>query len=510
MKTWMLLPLLLAATLRVSAQLPPGSVAPDFTAQDITGQTWRLYDLLAQDKIVILEFTATWCAPCWAFHNSQALQNFYLMHGPAGDDRVRVLSIEGDPATNVACLYGGPGCNNFTQGNYVENTPYPIFDNSAIADSFHITYYPTIFVVCPNKKVFEVGQLNPAALWEKAVECPVALGVYNAGIFDYHTGTAFHEVCDTLTLTPAFRLTNLGSAVLSTATIDLRLDNNVVETITWSGYLPVYGEDVITFAPLQLTSMAEVKTVITNINNGATDADFSNNIRTNDFLPAQQVGTQKVVLKIRTDNYGSETYWELHDEMGNRLDFGGNENIGLNGGGMFAAGVPPGPGTYGNNATVRDTLVLPASGCYSLHMIDAYGDGMCCNYGNGYYKVYNLDNTNIPILSGGEFDRCDKRTFGAQFVTTVATTLQSETVDVELFPNPAHTVINLDYTLYEPARTQMTVFNTLGQTVFQSEPQTLSAGNYTQAIPVQEWAKGMYLLQLQIGEKVVIRRFLVE
>ena len=39
----------------LSAQLPSGAQAPDFTATDLNGQTWNLYDLLASDKIVVLD-----------------------------------------------------------------------------------------------------------------------------------------------------------------------------------------------------------------------------------------------------------------------------------------------------------------------------------------------------------------------------------------------------------------------------------------------------------------------
>jgi serine/threonine protein kinase HipA of HipAB toxin-antitoxin module len=46
---------LLLATVS-SAQLPDGSIAPDFTATDIDGVEHNLYDLLDEGKKVILEF----------------------------------------------------------------------------------------------------------------------------------------------------------------------------------------------------------------------------------------------------------------------------------------------------------------------------------------------------------------------------------------------------------------------------------------------------------------------
>ena len=40
--------------LTVQAQLPSGSVAPNFTVTDIDGNSWTLYDILDQGKTVLL------------------------------------------------------------------------------------------------------------------------------------------------------------------------------------------------------------------------------------------------------------------------------------------------------------------------------------------------------------------------------------------------------------------------------------------------------------------------
>lgn len=149
-----------------NAQIPDGSIAPDFTATDINGNSYHLYDLLDAGKAVFLDISATWCGPCWNYHNTHAFRNLWETYGPDGTDEAFCFLIEGDAATNTACLYGPAGCVGGTQGDWVTGTPYPIVDDAGIANSYQITYFPTIYFICPiDKKVYEAGQLSMAALW---------------------------------------------------------------------------------------------------------------------------------------------------------------------------------------------------------------------------------------------------------------------------------------------------------------------------------------------------------
>ncbi len=500
--------LLFAFAMRLSAQLPNGSIAPDFTAQDIQGQTHHLYDILESDKIVILEISATWCPPCWVYHTSNALQDLYAEHGPSGDDKLRVLWVEGDPSTNLNCLYGQAGCNGGSAGNFVDGTPYPILDNSDIANTYQIGYYPTIYIICPNKKLYEVDPLDADGLWEKAKQCPVAHGVNNAGIFEYHPGTDLHELCGVQGLSPKFNLTNLGTAPLTAATIDLKWSNNTVQTLQWTGYLPTYGEAVINLANQNVSNDGILKTTISNINYGAGDEDFSNNVRNDNFTQAVEFSSTQVLLKIRTDSYGEETYWEVRDDNGLVLEFGGNQDVGPNGGGAFPLGAPLGPGAYPSTSIIRDTLELPANGCYSFHITDAYGDGICCNFGTGYYRLYNLDDPATPLIFGGEFTEYSRRAFGAGVVSGVSDLAQQ--LDLQLFPNPASTYLNLSFEV--PASTEVSgnVFNALGQLQFQFPIEKALPSGVDWQLQVSDWPAGLYYLQLKIGSEIVSRSFVVD
>ena len=110
-----------------NATLPDGSVAPDFSIVDIDGIAHSLYsDYLDNGKSVVLDFSATWCPPCWGFHTSGVMEDLWDEYGPNASDYLVVpLMIEADPNTNQACFYGAAGCNSGTFGDW-SGHPYPL------------------------------------------------------------------------------------------------------------------------------------------------------------------------------------------------------------------------------------------------------------------------------------------------------------------------------------------------------------------------------------------------
>lgn len=181
---------------RSYAVLPNGSPAKDFTVTDLNGVTWNLFDLLDQGYTVYLEFSATWCGPCWNYHNSGALKDLYNQYGPNGTDEVFVIFLEGDLNTNTNCLYGTQGCNNSTYGDWVTGTPFPITDlnssNQGIKSDYNITYYPTIYSICPTTRtVYEAGQRNTAGQYEYVTSCGLdwdLVNVTDASCFGLNDG----------------------------------------------------------------------------------------------------------------------------------------------------------------------------------------------------------------------------------------------------------------------------------------------------------------------------------
>ncbi len=98
-------------------------------------------------------------------------------------------------------------------------------------------------------------------------------------------------------------------------------------------------------------------------------------------------GTE-VTVTINFDNYPEETSWLI-----------------IQGGQTFASGSNYGSQPDGSTYT---EVVCLADGCYDFVIKDAYGDGICCGYGNGSYSV---TNGSTVFVSGGNFGSSETTNF---------------------------------------------------------------------------------------------------
>jgi len=308
--------LLLSAALFVgcfsaNAQLANGSVAPDWTFTDLNGTSWNLYTLTAAGKTVFIDVSATWCGPCWGYHNSGALEDLYNQHGPTGtiSNEVMVFFIEGDGTTTVAEL-NGVGAS--TQGNWVTGTPYPIIDPGmgAPSDNFNtdyaIGYFPTIYKVCSDNKIYEVGQLPTAGLVASINSCPFATDAYaSAGPTTLQCSGTF---------SPTFTLKNNGSTTMTSCDVTYEYDNNgTVLNNNWTGSLAPGQSTVITLPSGTFTAGNHVLQVVTTNPNGLVDQNGANNTADYSFSVVAAGGTALPYTNSFTNAVFPYANWVLNN-----------------------------------------------------------------------------------------------------------------------------------------------------------------------------------------------------
>lgn len=85
MKKTLLIMVAFMATWNLNAQ-----DIPDFTLTDTYGEVHNLHEYLAEEKVVLLDFFASWCQPCAA--STPELNSFYINNG-AGEEDLTVLSM---------------------------------------------------------------------------------------------------------------------------------------------------------------------------------------------------------------------------------------------------------------------------------------------------------------------------------------------------------------------------------------------------------------------------------
>lgn len=159
----------------VNAQLPDGSTAPDWTLTDLNGNVHHLQDYLDDGKTVFIDMFATWCGPCWNYHQTHALENLYEQYGPDGTDQVMVFGIESDLSTPTNCIYD-INCPS-SQGDWTVGVSYPMIDcapgnGENLPNLYQLSYYPTIYGICPNGQIWEVGQQQLSGLISFLNSCP--------------------------------------------------------------------------------------------------------------------------------------------------------------------------------------------------------------------------------------------------------------------------------------------------------------------------------------------------
>lgn len=180
---------------------------------------------------------------------------------------------------------------------------------------------------------------------------------------------------------------------------------------------------------------------------------------------------EEVTIHIMQDKYGFQTTWELLASDGSQI---------INGG-------PYQPLTdQGETATLLHEykLMLNADDCYKFIIYDAMGNGICCNVGDGYYRIFDSKG-NVIVDGDGDFD------YSAYNVVSIVSEENVEEMTVtssyNVYPNPVDNVL----TIKGENMQQVIIYNSVGQMV-----DMINCDNDEVKVNVSSYQNGMYFINV--------------
>jgi thiol-disulfide isomerase/thioredoxin len=473
-------------------QLEDYSKVPNFTGTDLQDNTHELYKYLDEGKVVIVDVFAAWCAPCWSYHTQHILEDAYTMYGPGGTNELMVMAVEAEGTNTVAQITGTVANQNrdgFTTGDWTAGVTYPIIDNRAIGiDILKITYFPTLYMIFPNRLVIEMGQ-QPLSVITDLLEYGKTQKSSHAKDISVISYTGDEVACGDADL--KVRVQNMGFDELTEATVTVSQDGVEIISYPYSGSLAQYDVAELNLGSVNVSETTSFTIDASVVDDGNEDNDIF----------AQEIGsylgqTNMITLNVTTDFYPAETVWSVKDGNGAVLATD-----------TYQPGTADSFGGGGPDANKVHTYELEVGAdpaCYSIEYTDAYGDGMTqfdpAQHPVPGFELLNADGSVIKPVQEADwnFENDNAITFGSLGVSSAD---DIETIsEFVVSPNPAYDRINLNLTSDNANSYNVMITDMMGKVVY-SNVMNVNTGRNNQSIDISNLAKGMYSLSLVEGTK---------
>ena len=268
--------------------------------------------------------------------------------------------------------------------------------------------------------------------------------------------------CGDTTITPSVSLTNYGFNTITVAEMTWQINDGDIQTINFNGTLSQNQTQTFTLDPIDLTDGSYIFNASLISVNGVIDQNTQNNEAATSFdIGGNEYLTQQITLELLTDDYAEETSWEFREIGGAVLDSGSYNQS-------------------DDNTTFIETFGVVQDNCYEFEIFDSFGDGICCEFGEGFYTL-TTDSADV-IIDGGEFSSSEiteisigeELSTGDAFLNTIA-----------LYPNPANNEITLsigDTNDISSYRIYTTFGQLLQEGTLQKNKEVISVSRYTVGI----------------------------
>ncbi|QES93957.1 T9SS type A sorting domain-containing protein [Empedobacter brevis] len=272
---------------------------------------------------------------------------------------------------------------------------------------------------------------------------------------------------------------NRGEETLKNLTIKYDIPNsNFSKTYEWTGNLISWENTKINLPSIKglINGTQNLFVTIVKVNGKDSDDNIDNNTATVFFdYSAQPFNTKKIVLKLKTDNFGKETSWKFINKVTKEVLYKSE-------------------GTYANNTEYEFTFDVEDETCYEFYLIDTGKDGICCAYGDGYFKL--LSDAGEEITSGGKFTKTDTEKKSIRISSILGTDISLDKSLLKFYPNPVMNVLNIHNSTIIQA---VIISDLTGKQVFSK---TINAKQIQ--INLAHLSTGVYIVNVVVKGKVKI------
>lgn len=175
---------LLICSLYLSTALPARAQGVDgewlplkslvYTAQTIYGERISIDSLVRAGKRVVIDFSGTYCGPCWQIHKRGTAERLWQKYGPEGTDELYFIWVEATGAKREEI----EGKGNNTQGDWTNGgtIPYPIVSDAYMANALGVTItgIPKVVLLSAAGTYTEVQDIlliSEEGVYDKSKEC---------------------------------------------------------------------------------------------------------------------------------------------------------------------------------------------------------------------------------------------------------------------------------------------------------------------------------------------------
>lgn len=284
-------------------------------------------------------------------------------------------------------------------------------------------------------------------------------------------------LCGVDSVSPVITLKNNGINDLTSVVIEYAINGDVPYTQAWSGNLVTGQTANVALAAIPTPSGANQLVIGTTLPNNTVDQVPENDAWAYGFTASIPAAAISLILTL--DDFGSDVTWTLTSSANTILYNGG-------------------PYPDGNEGLVDSVAFCLTNDCYTFTILDEFGNGLCCDDGEGSYVIRDLFG-GVYAESDGQFDDINSDEFCLEAVHVA----EVERPRFRVQPNPndgAFAIMDLDGRSIEMVR----ILDVLGRQVF-----SISGNNNAQVHIDLRLPAGAYFVVLSGSDGSAVQRMIV-